>query len=199
MTMAAIATFALLALLPWVDGCTDQNCNIDPFPARVIREVVISHGKAGASTSWRDAPWSDPEQAFKQDIKHAWASGIFPNGVRTPCPHLIWYDFPLERAFIPAEVSFRVRQDTAGGLAHGPTKWQFVGSNDDNCDAKGGWAILCEDLSGTTFKTKGDTKYCVVPARMIRKFRCLGMRILQTGNGLEASVQSMRFWEKVVD
>ena len=34
--------------------------------------------------------WGNPESAFKQDIKEAWASGIFSNDVRTPFPHLIW-------------------------------------------------------------------------------------------------------------
>ena len=56
------------------------------------------------------------------------------------------YDFPAEKAFIPAEVSFRPRQ--SGNTLHAPTKWQFVGTNDETCDEKAAWAILCEDLSG---------------------------------------------------
>ena len=56
------------------------------------------------------------------------------------------YDFPAEKAFIPAEVSFRPRQ--AGNTLYAPTKWQFVGTNDKTCDEKAAWAILCEDLSG---------------------------------------------------
>merc|ERR1712212_193931 len=120
-TMAtAAAVLVLLAISGLTNGCSEGNCVVDPFPVRVIREVFPTHGKAAASTNWRNAPWSDPENAFRQDVKHSWGSGIFSNDVRTPFPHLIWYDFPAERAFIPAEVSFRTRQD--GHLDLGPIK-----------------------------------------------------------------------------
>jgi len=184
-----------VSLCHGIRGCSEASCDADPFPVRVIKEVPTTHGKAGASTSWRAQPWGNPESAFKQDIKEAWASGIFPNDVRTPFPHLIWYDFPAEKAFIPAEVSFRPRQ--AGNTLYAPTKWQFVGTNDETCDERAAWAILCEDLSGAGYKSQGDIKFCSVSPQIKKKFRCLGVRILQNSNGIESGLQSLRFWEKV--
>ena len=105
------------------------------------------------------------------------------------------YDFPLEKAFVPAEVSFRPRQ--IGNTAHAPTKWQFVATNDAACDQNAAWAILCEDLSGAGYKSQGDIKFCSVPIQFNTKFRCFGIRILQNTNGIEAGLQSLRFWEKV--
>lgn len=178
-------------------ACSDMNCQVVPFPVRVIKEVPITHGKAGASSSWPAGAWSNPESAFLQNIKEAWASGKYPNEVRVPAPHLIWYDFPEGKAFVPAEVSFRPRQDVAQGWQHAPTKWQFVGTNDVTCDQNSAWAILCEDLSGAGYKTNNDIKFCSVPLHFNRKYRCLGIRILQNTNVWETGLQSLRFWEKV--
>jgi len=186
----------LCSLCQFISGCSKEECDADPFPVRVIKEVPTTHGKAGASSSWRNQPWANPENALRQDIKEGWASGIFSSDVRTPLPHLIWYDFPAEKAFIPAEVSFRPRQ--AGTTLYAPTKWQFVGTNDLTCDEKAAWAILCEDLSGAGYKSQGDIKFCSVSERINRKYRCLGVRILQNGNGVESGLQSLRFWEKII-
>ena len=107
------------------------------------------------------------------------------------------YDFPQEKAFVPAEVTFRTRQDAH--IVYGPTKWQFVATNDQTCNENAAWAILCEDLSGNGFKNQGDIKFCSVPFQLQKKFRCLGIRVLQNGNGIETGIQSLRFWEKVHD
>jgi len=186
----------IFSLYQYISGCSEGECDADPFPVRVIKEVPTTHGKAGASSSWRGGPWANPANALRQDIKEGWASGIFPNDVRTPFPHLIWYDFPAEKAFIPAEVSFRPRQ--AGSTQLAPTKWQFVGTNDATCDEKAAWAILCEDLSGAGYKSQGDIKFCSASVQINRKYRCLGIRILQNGSGSETDLQSLRFWERVV-
>jgi len=188
----------MACLIVGIFGCEDGNCHLNPFPVRTIKEVTISHGKAGASSSWRDAPWSDPNNAFRRDITRSWGSGIYSNGVRTPMPHLIWYDFAAANAFIPAEVSFRTRQDKVENVSLGPSKWQFVATNDLPCNENAAWTILCEDLSGEPFKKFSDIKFCVVPPQMSKKFRCLGLRILKdSGYGNEVCVQSLRFWEKV--
>ena len=107
------------------------------------------------------------------------------------------YDFPEGKAFVPAEVSFRPRQDIPTGWQHSPTKWQFVGTNDATCNQNSAWAILCEDLSGAGYKTNNDIKFCSVPLHLNRKYRCLGIRILQNTNVWETGLQSLRFWEKV--
>jgi len=173
----------------WTNGCAEM--------VRVIKEVTIEKGKAGASSSYGNGPWGNPDNAFRQDIKECWESGMYSNGVRMPPPHLIWYDFTNEKAFIPAEVSFRTRQDNNNYRIYGPTKWQFVGTNDEKCDAKAAWAILCEDLSGAPYTKMGQIKFCSVPSHLNKKFRCVGLRILESTNNLEMGVQSLRFWEKV--
>ena len=52
-------------------------------------------------------------------------------------------------------------------------------------------------LTGAGYKSEGDIKFCSVSERINRKYRCLGVRILQNGNGRETGLQSLRFWEKV--
>lgn len=189
----------MLQILKFVtsEECPDLS---SPFPEWGIQEVKIEMGKAGASSSWPAGPWSKPESAFRQDIKEAWASGLFESTlVRKPFPHLIWYQFPTEKAFRPAEVTFRSRQlDDKYVSMHAPTKWQFVGSNDEECNAWSVWIILCEDLSGAPQSNVGGIRFCRVPLSVKRKFRCLGVRILHNQNGIEADVQSLRFWKRVI-
>merc|ERR1712212_1412628 len=73
----------------WTNGCAEM--------VRVIKEVTIEKGKAGSSSSYGNGPWGNPDNAFRQDIKECWESGMYSNGVRMPPPHLIWYDFTDEK------------------------------------------------------------------------------------------------------
>ena len=73
-----------------------------------------------------------------------------------------------------------------------------MGSNDERCDEKSAWAILCEDLSGTNFRKMNENKFCAVPAQMNKRFRCLGIRLLASEKSVKTCLQSLRFWEKVI-
>jgi len=163
----------------------------------VIREVEIVGGVAGASSSWSTGAWSDPENAFKQDLRDGWSSARFASNRYYPFPHMIWYVFPPHQAFIPAEVTFRPTQG-GGAKDHAPRNFQFVGSNEPGCNATSPWAILCEDRSFGDYNSAGDIKGCVVSEKIKTKFCCLGLRILANSNGQEATLQAMRFWEKII-
>jgi len=164
----------------------------------VIREVEIVGGVAGASSSWYTGDWSNPENAFEQDLRDGWSSGKFASKkYYYPFPHMIWYVFPPHLAFIPAEVTFRPTQG-GGAKDHAPRNFQFVGSNEPGCNATSPWAILCEDRSFSDYNTAGDIKGCVVSEKIKTKFCCLGLRILANSNGQETALQAMRFWEKII-
>ena len=60
------------------------------------------------------------------------------------------------------------------------------------------WLLSNSLCSGAGYKSQGDIKFCSVSERINRKYRCLGVRILQNGNGIESGLQSLRFWEKVI-
>jgi len=174
-----------------------QECSCAPFPARVIKEVRFrtEDERAGASSSYSSGLWSKPKSAFRQDIKEAWQSGYQD---RKPFPHLVWYNFPEESAFVPAEVSFRPRQDSEKEARQVPSKWQFVGTNDAVCNEDSAWTILCEDLSGVEGTGFASNKFCRVAPELNRKFRCLGIRILESGS-VAASLNSLRFWKKAIE
>ena len=70
-----------------------------------MSEVKVSGGSAHASSFW-DANW-DPENAFKLGHKNGWHDG---KNVKV-FPQLIWYNFPKEKAFVPARISFRPRNN----------------------------------------------------------------------------------------
>merc|ERR1711931_1113 len=164
----------------------------------VIREVEIVGGVAGASSSWYTGDWSNPENAFEQDLRDGWSSGKFASKkYYYPFPHMIWYVFPPHKAFIPAEVTFRPTQG-GGAVDHAPRSFQFVGSNEPGCNATSPWAILCEDRSFGDYNSAGDIKSCVVSEKIKTKFCCLGLRILANSNGQETALQAMRFWEKII-
>ena len=118
-----------------------------------IREVNIQGGSAHATSS-HPAPWT-PDKAFSVGHNNAWHNN------RGTFPSMVWYQFPAGATFIPARVSFRSRQDCCQD--EGPSMWQFVGSNDENCGKNGDWTVLCEDLSDVGFRSKAYTKYtCMV-------------------------------------
>merc|ERR1712168_846911 len=179
----------------YITKAHDGFCGALKVP--VIREVEIVGGVAGASSSWSTGAWSDPENAFKQDLRDGWSSARFASNRYYPFPHMIWYVFPPHLAFIPAEVTFRPTQG-GGAKDHAPRNFQFVGSNEPGCNATSPWAILCEDRSFSDYNSAGDIKGCVVSEKIKTKFCCLGLRILANSNGQETALQAMRFWEKII-
>lgn len=167
--------------------------------ARTIREVKVDKagGKAGASSEYDNQRIA--ADGFKWDAKYGWATGRKngANGIILPPPHFIWYDFPSEKAFIPAEVTFRPRVD-GKAFTESPTKWQFVGTNDQFCSENSAWTVLCEDLLGIPFSHVRDIKFCKVEPQLKIKFRCLGLRLLANHGGSDICVHSVRFFEHVI-
>ena len=68
-----------------------------------IAEVEFKGGSAHATAS-HPAPWT-ADKAFIPGHANAWH-----NGYDTLFPHYVWYEFPADKAFVPARVSFRPRQ-----------------------------------------------------------------------------------------
>ena len=159
-------------------------------------------GKAGTSSKANTNATADPENAFKRDLA-SWTSGKNAMGLgpkNMPFPHLIWYDF-VNRRVSPIRVSLRADQnggDSANNTSwfNGPTKWQFIGSNDDICNEKSSWTTLCEDLSGEKLKRKTEIKLCHVTGTTAA-FQCLGISVLDAPNESEskAIISTIRMWE----
>ena len=156
-----------------------------------ISEVEFKDGVAHA-TSFYDHNWT-ADKAFILGHATGWrhnptAFVIFPI--------LIWYEFPADKTFVPAGISFRPRNDNAPN--EGPTMWKYVGSNDAKCSKAGNWTVLCEDLSDAGYRTKFTTKYCDVDDKSTRKFRCLGIMVLNTHHdGGVTALKDVRMWKKL--
>ena len=130
-------------------------------------------GKAGASSVYDPAnPIYDPIHAF---VGRAWHSAPYS------LPAFIWYNFDQYR-FCPAGISFRPAQEISleKAVARFPTKYQFIGSNDAECNRNSSWTALCEDLSGKAISSKTEKHECRVnlEEQSCRKFGCLGIKVL---------------------
>jgi len=169
----------------------------------VLKEVAFMGGSAGSSSLYGSKHL--PENAFKRNSDF-WHSGRDSEGksdLVVPMPHLIWYSF--QTPFVPGRVSFKPRQGSAcgdKGFWCGATEWQFIGTNDDNCDQNSAWTVLCEDRSGKPFQSAGQTKYCRVNDNIKKKFKCLGISVLNSSfTGSEGfarvSINGIRMWERV--
>jgi len=171
---------------------------------REIKEVRFEGGVAGASSRlYNDR--SGPENAFMRNDQ-SWMSGKNASGEGKYVffPHLIWYEFKTGNAPVPAEISF-----TAVKFAHGPTKWQFVGSMDKGCDENSAWAVICEDLSGERFDSDNIYKSCKTEKKFYFEFLCFGIRVLAAPFDKDkyerwhytepiAMISNIRIWEQVM-
>jgi len=160
----------------------------EPFPVASMAEVEITGGTAKA-TSYHSSDWL-PINAFTLGHAYGWHIAS-PYGM---FPHIVWYEFPAGKTFVPARVSFHPDNRPE----RGPTIWQFVGSNDPTCGKFGHWTVLCEDLSDAAFRNKHAIKFCHVDEKILREFRCLGITVLGTHvNNGAACVRDVRMWKKV--
>ena len=162
------------------------------FLVEAISEVEFKGGVAYATSNHDPNTWK-AANAFILGHAYGWHIKPSENGM---FPQLVWYEFPANKAFVPARVSFRPRKDA--GWDQVPTMWQYVGSNDPNCKSSGNWTILCEDLSDAGYRTKFTTKYCKVDDQITRKFRCLGIMVLNThSGGGSVALKDVRMWKKL--
>jgi len=181
-----------LLLLHLAIGAQSISRDFQPFPAPSISEVVFEGGSAHA-TSAISAKWS-ADKAFILGHANGWHVG--GGATDRIFPAMVWYKFPEEKAFVPARVSFRGRQDR-DAFDQVPAMWQFIGSNDENCGQFSQWTVLCEDLSNAGVPHRFWTKYCTVDDGIFTKFRCFGISVLNVANtGGAASLKDVRIWKK---
>jgi len=192
----------LFTISLFVGFCHAAFGQLDPFPNLVLQELEFKDGTPGASSIYYDSSAWYPANAFKKSNAY-WHSGRDSkgNGDGYPFPHMIWYDF--RHPILPGRISFRPRKDACGdnndGYWCGATKWQFIGSNDQTCAENSKWTILCEDLSGKHFERSSSSKYCTVSTGLRKKFRCLGISVLDSSykQNSEVSVSGVRIWQRV--
>ena len=164
-----------------------------------MREVRFGDGIARATSVINSEPRYQAAEAFKEGANEFWHSGRDAKGygnVEYSFPHMIWYEFPENDAFVPARVSFKARTGSGCNAGKcGATKYQFIGSNDAGCDRFSKWTILCEDLSGKLFQLN-EVKYCQVKRGSRKRFRCLGISVLASSwsSHNEVSMGGIRMW-----
>ena len=192
-----------------------RNCAY-PFLPQVdhpIVELDLNNGVMEATSEFRKE--SSAQHAIKKDPKSHWASQAKP--ATSPFVALIWFKFTSDPHVIPSKISFKPLQAELGddrfGDAHDwmPSKWQFVGSNDDVCKPDGNWRVLCEDQSGqkiveSIWKAGMEIRSCEVVWKMFtfvpKAFRCLGIRVIDSNkyyrdNKQYAALHRMRIWGQV--
>jgi len=161
---------------------------------RVLQEVKFEGGKAGASSKW--SPGKNPEKAFTINTDY-WSGGRNKHGRgdEVPFPYFVWYDFG-NRTIVPARVGIRGWFQPVD-TGYGPTMWEFIGSNDEECGKYSRWTILCSDLSDKKFQRKYQVKYCDVDQQITSSFRCLGISILNHSHKdyPEAVISIIRIWK----
>ena len=186
----------------------------------------FDEGIAGASSIFNPSKYGDrfgAANGFSRDPAVFWASanesadrsgsGSGSAGLASnPFLALIWFDFRAE-SYAPTKVSFKPHQPESGYADESakmwtPTRWQFVGSNDETCAGNGTWTTLCEDVSGAPIAARDEKRGCKVKAEpttmavakttttttTTRVYRCLGIRILETPDGNYAALHGIRIW-----
>ena len=149
---------------------------------RITVQVSFTGGFAGA-TSVSDSGHRKLGFAFDGNSSTFWRSPL----LRPSLPSYIWYDFK-NRSIKPAAISFRPRPAGYWGLRQYPSKFQFVGSNDEICTHHSNWSVICEDLSGVRVASIHDTKGCRVEMPPpLQTFRCLGLKALAVGDNMAES------------
>jgi len=136
--------------------------------------AFITSDKCGKTREPDCAGWSRSDEAYSK-----------------PFPIRIWYEFTSKH--VPERFSF-----IPVGLEHTPTKWQFVGSNDEGCNHDSTWKPLCGDMApGDKFIVEGEEVGCDVPKCEKQPFKCLGIKVYSTNstkhNGV--CIKAMRFWD----
>jgi len=174
------------------------------MPTFALSEVEIAGGSAKATSNFtpNSIDWN-PLAAFDEGEGKGWHSGDLA-GKYDRFPVLVWYEFPEEKLFVPGRVSFRGRQDLTSSSQdwkeQTPSEWQFVGSNDQSCGKFGKWTALCENRSNAAPATMAETKYCEVHEIIVKKFKCLGISILNNRrNNGGTNLRDVRMWEKVYE
>eukprot|EP00092_Neocalanus_flemingeri_P001844 GFUD01001966.1.p1 GENE.GFUD01001966.1~~GFUD01001966.1.p1 ORF type:complete len:179 (+),score=17.36 GFUD01001966.1:126-662(+) len=166
--------------------------------AMPLKEVTFTGGTVGATSIYTPSATYAPANAFHEGSVNGWYSGRNANGNGDLA--LPWYNFPT--AFVPGLVSFRPGQNLCSQTGWcGPTKYQYIGTNDDVCNEFSAWRVLCEDLSGNGFEKRISSKYCLVQDHTREPFKCLGVTVLDssyTGSYSTVAMNGIRMWNKEI-
>ena len=83
--------------------------------------------------------------------------------------------------FLPISVT---GQQVSYGMKRMPGRFQFIGSNEEACDADSVWTVLCENLSEEEILSPEERRGCQLTSQIqyfpLMKFRCLGIKVLST-------------------
>jgi len=167
---------------PEVHGCK----------AYPVGELVFSEGEAGASSKLRNEYAA--KHAFDPDSQ-PWIAGGAP-------PHFLWYDFKnLGHLHCPIKISFLPRQDAPllPDSQHIPQQFQLIGTNDEECNVKSNWEVLCEaEYQDQEHPSSlAESRGCEVK-RPCTKFRCIGIKVLKFGGegkpGQMVALDQVRMW-----
>ena len=170
--------------------CINPTIPANPVkkPSPPTEEVVFSGGSAGASSQAGSPPMHFAVDAFRLD-GNFWASA-------DPMPVYLWYDFK-NKFYCPVKISFLPRQDSLHyGVIQNPTSFQFIGSNDDPCNAQSSWDVLCEKSSLAPISSLEEIRQCDVKEPSL-KFRCIGIKVKSVQEGSVASLDNVRMWVSV--
>ena len=102
--------------------------------AAQLRRLIFENGEAGSSSNYNVD--HKAANAFDDNIMTTWAMAS------VPLPALVWYRFNHPQR-CPAKVIFSARQD--GAYLQLATEFQFLGSNDPNCDTNSNWFVFVFD------------------------------------------------------
>ena len=77
-----------------------------------------------------------------------------------------------------------------------PKEYYFIGTNDEECKSDSNWEVLCEKHK----IHEKDGLGCKVEASKDgpKKYQCLGLKILATGNNKRAALSSLKIFSSDV-
>ena len=141
---------------------------------------MYKKGKAGASSCFSGNRKAQFAFLPEVELKIGWGTKR-----NEPLPAHIWYEF--ERLICPGKIMFRPLKKVLT-----PKEYQFIGSNDQECKSNSNWEALCEKSNEEFSDFDNDWEGCEVDASKVgtEKYRCLGLKILATGNNRGAAALS---------
>ena len=170
----------------------DSSDSPDPQDSPVIEEIDFAkHIGIDSASSTREG--NEPSRAFLK-IGNGWMAH------KTDLPAFIWRAFS-NHTVRASRISFLPRQGSKfdNNRIRMPSKYKFIGSNDRSCRIRSNWVVLCQDLSGARITQSDEPRGCEVKeVHRNKSFRCVGLKILQTGgraNARTPALREIRMWE----
>jgi len=140
-----------------------------PNPLKQIKQGKIRYTYQDDRSGYGDKGLA---RAFKKDYSpdsFGWSAWL--------CPQMLWCLF--DEGKVPAGVTFLPSQGPGSANHYHVTGWQFVASKDSSCTKNSPWEVICEDLSGTGYRSRVQGKKCFAGKEVQEKYRCFGIRVLE--------------------